>query len=102
MSSKIEEVEHFYFFTKIMIFPERDLIYSSGWYKKVHEWSLSSLKRIRDIEDQDVEKNHTYSVYDFQIYDNGSKMVTAGGDCLIKVWDLKSNSLIETLVGHKK
>lgn len=51
--------------------------------------------RLEDKED------HRSDVLCLTLHSNGNVLATAGEDQMIKLWDLRANSLIDTLHGHK-
>jgi WD40 repeat protein len=78
--------------------PNRNTLYSIGWHKKIHEWDLTTGAHLRDL--SGGEHTHVYSIYNIALFDNDTKIVSASGDCTIKVWDIQSGSVIATLLGH--
>ena len=49
-----------------------------------------------------LQEGHTRALYGIAFHPDGSLVATAGLDCLIRLWDLRSGKAIQLLQGHVK
>ncbi|MEM7590193.1 MAG: CHAT domain-containing protein [Cyanobacteria bacterium P01_A01_bin.83] len=79
-----------------LVIRDRILI-SGGKDRTIKRWNLDTGEEMRSPH---ILEGHAGSIWDLAISPDGTKLASASGDYTVKVWELETGKLIETLTGH--
>ena len=67
-----------------------------GEDRTIKLWNLETAEK----QQPHILKGHAGSIWSIAISPDGSKIASASGDYTIKIWDIKTGQMLETLTGH--
>ena len=74
----------------------KQILVSGGEDRTIKLWNLETAEK----QQPHILRGHAGSIWCVAISPDGRKIASASGDYTVKIWDLKTGQMLETLTGH--
>ena len=100
LSPKLDQPEHIISYAHLSdvlsLAIHGQTLVSGGEDRTIKLWSLATAQK----QQPHILKGHAGSVWSVAISPDGTKIASASGDYTVKIWDIQTGKILETLTGH--